>query len=163
MRIKCPICGKEDFIQVSEPIQDQYAKINGNCYVCVTCGYVAWFNIGYVKFYKDRMETIRDLESKIQEKADQISVLERRLSDTSSYKSDLASYKKELKQRVEWGEGGSKKCRALEECIAEKEAAINNGINEGVQNNINQLKNEIRELKHKKDDISHPVRLIHQV
>ena len=164
MKPKCPMCGEHEFIKVNEPISDQYARINGECYVCVQCGYIAWFNTGYVEFYKERMNTIKGLREKINDAKALIAVLELDTKDLSTHKKELEKYQAELKHRLENIEYFNEdRIDLLKEFIKEKEYIIENGVDPNKVHDINELKNGIKRLEDEIEQYSRPIKLIEEV
>ncbi len=163
MEIKCPICENNEFIKMDAPINDQYARLNGECMVCIHCGYVVWFNTSYVQFYNDRKETIKGIDIKIKEIDNLILSLEKDINNVDLYKKNLVEYKEELAQRIKWGEGGSKKCRSLEESIDQLEDIIKGGINRDIELKINNLKSQLRGLKEEREKYYRPIQIHHEI
>lgn len=161
MKIKCPMCGEHEFIKVDRPIDAQYARINGECCVCIHCGYVAWFNKDYVQFYKDRIKIVKDLKDKLNDTKALIAVSELDTKDLSAHKKELAKYKAELKHRLE-----NKECYnedridLLKEFIREKEYIIENGVDPDKVRQVNNLKQTVKELEEEIEQYTRPIKLV---
>ena len=161
MKVKCPMCGEHEFIKASEPILDQYARINGECYVCVNCGYVVWFNKDYVQFYQDRMETIRDLKDKLNDTKALIAVLELDTKDLSAHKKELEKYQAELKHRLENKEYFSEdRIDLLKSLIREKEYIIENGVDPDKVRQVYNLKQTVKNLEEEIEQYTRPIKLV---
>ena len=155
-QIKCPICGYDEFVPFDEPIHDQYARLSGKAYICPNCGHVLWMSEAFPKFYEERMKEILLIDTEIMENELLINQLKSKTKDVSSNVKRLAELKKQLKQRLEWGDSG-KVIRSLEEQIQEHESIIASGKNPNVQHDIDMVNNIIRELQSKKEELLRPV------
>lgn len=154
-KMKCPICGKEEFIKTDLPF-DVYgdAKLRRfnsvECHTCINCGYIVWFNKSTPKFFLEQKQRISEVDSKIEAVKDTIKQIQN-VDYMSRYKKDLAKYKKELKFLTEMGED-NKTTRSLKECVDETQRIIDSGVVPGLAQQIRNLEWQIEQLNIEKSE-----------
>lgn len=149
--MKCPICGKEEFIKAPHFPFSVYgdAQLNTSgcaCYSCANCGYTIFVNENITSYVYAQKEVIFLIEKKINEKKRELNKLKASCDDKSLLKEQLAKYKKQLQLRKELGDD-NKAVRALQESITELTREIESGSNKNAQNRIKSVENEIKHLE----------------
>lgn len=153
-KIKCPVCGGTTFIKGDLPIgYSPDAQLTfANSYGCVNCGYMISFNKYIPQLYREKLEEISAIDEQISKKEDKLEFVTKQICDLSQHKDLLEKFKKELKQRQEWGED-NKTTRALKESIECEEAVIKGGNNTNAEQTAKNLRFEIEQLKKKRSEL----------
>lgn len=163
MKIICPICGKEEFVRRNPPLTfySEGGTIDEDrpCAVCVNCGYTVWFTSSVPKMYIATKEKIDGINKLIEETNAKIEKLEKSTNDVRTHKEALSKMKSQLifyrKSGVE-----NKTTRMLEECIAEEEKIINEGVNKEIVYKVDSLKQDVKQLISKRESLERSIELI---
>lgn len=161
--MKCPICGKEEFIKLVEPPlynQSDVRPISSvNYYGCVNCGYIV-ITSSYIKtYYQEQLDKIKELDEQINKLKENIILAKKDSTDFSSKKLLLKNYKEELAMRQKWGED-NRTTRALIECINELETIIAEKIKPGTDKRLLGYDFEIRKLNAVKVELEKSIEFI---
>lgn len=153
-KMKCPICGGTTFIKGNLPIRyapDAHLEYE-DTYGCVRCGYMISFNKYIPHLYRDKLVEISAIDEQISKKEDELEFTIKQICDLSQHKNLLTKFKKELKQREEWGED-NKTTRALKESIECEESVIKGGKNIEAEQRAKSLRFEIEQLQKKRSEL----------
>ena len=150
--MKCPICGKEEFIESPysqiEVSGDATLNTKGlKSFVCTNCGYLILIDTNIKEFMYANKEKIEILTRQVASHQNAINELRKSSTDLSDIKDKLEKAKEQLRTRREWGED-NKATRALEEGIAEYTSRLNKGVKEEDLRKIKELEAEISRLEH---------------
>lgn len=163
MKIICPICGKEEFTKSDPPFRLYYEGGSFDeerpCMTCINCGYTIWFNNSIPKRYSETKVKISQLNKQIEKMNAEIEELEKKAKDTRLNKEAITKMKEDLifyrKSGIE-----NKTTRMLEECIAEQERIVNDGVNKEIMFKADKLKNDVSLLVKNRDSLIKSIELI---
>lgn len=158
-KLKCPICGGTTFIKGDLPVRgspDAHLEFE-DTYGCVKCGYMVSFNKYIPHLYREKLAEIAAIDEQISKLNDKLEFTLTKINDLSQHKKDLQKYKKELKQRQEWGED-NKNTRALIESIEYEESYIKGGKNLDAERSIKQMRYDIEQLEKQRSEINEVIK-----
>lgn len=157
--MKCPICGNEIFVEGNLPFEicgegEAFFQNSGNlgCYACTECGYTILFDKKTPKIYKQQKERLDAINDKIEELNKEIKQIHLKSTDFTEEKKLLARFHEELDLREKWGEE-SKATRSLKESIKDLETLISSGVRPDTEQQIANVRVEIRNLQIERGDI----------
>ena len=147
--MKCPLCNNTNFARFREPLRAQYASLAGETYCCTECGYILWISPSFPKYYKGKIEEIKQIESKIEALIKERDYLKTQINNNNERKAVIKKMEKELRIRQSLGDD-DKRTRALIESIRQEKEIVKTGVNPNITNMINNLEVEIQKLNREK-------------
>ena len=138
IKIKCPICGKEEFVEIEKPYSeglDTYIKDNTNYFLCLNCGLV-------LRFYKKEAERILHGEFLETEKGKKWDELNNQLPSLSKKLSMLNKEKGNLQKELEDDNRTIARDKKIREDLKEIDVEIKE-----VEKRIRIIKKEMDELQ----------------